>query len=266
MYELFFRGLECCYHLAAETDARKSLEEPQRTFDCIVSGTMRLLEMCREYDTKMVFVSTSLVYAESGSAISEEHPLSPRSPYAACKLAAENLCLGYHRAYRLPVVVVRPFDTYGPFQRCEGEGGVVARLQRRAMAGESSVRYGDGEVTRDFVYVEDCAALIAEAGLSRQCEGEVLNAASGRGVRLGELTEMIAGDPAEVATREHRPSSGEPARMVGDASKAAVLTAWKASVDLREGLRRTRAWIEETRTASTGLEGCAATEQRGGTE
>ena len=97
LYELFFRGIECCYHLAPGIDAGKSLEEPQETFESVVGGTMGLLEMCREYDTKMVFVSTSRVYAESGAAIAEDFPLAPRSPYAACKLAAENLCLGYHR-------------------------------------------------------------------------------------------------------------------------------------------------------------------------
>jgi nucleoside-diphosphate-sugar epimerase len=260
LYELFFRGLECCFHLASVTDPRKSLEEPQETFDCVVGGTMRLLEMCREYDSRMVFVSTSRI-SDGGSAISEEHPPGAGSPYAACKLAAENLCLGYHRAYRLPVVVVRPFDIYGPFQRREGEGGVVARLQRRAMAGESLVLGGDRKQTRDFVYVEDCAALIAEAGLSRRCEGEVLNAASGRGVPLGELAEMIAGD--RVATREPEHPSGEPSEMVGDGSKAAALTGWKPSVDLREGLERTRAWMEAHPTACTSEKGCPATEKRG---
>ena len=249
LYELFFRGLECCFHLAAVTDARRSFEEPQETFDCIVSGTMGLLEMCREYDTRMVFVSTSRVYAESSSAIAEDHPLSPRSPYAACKLAAENLCLGYHRAYRLPVVIVRPFDIYGPFQRCEGEGGVVARLQRRAMAGEPPVLCGDGEEVRDFVYVKDCAALVAGAGFSRQCEGEVLNAASGCGVRFGGLAELVTGGQVEFVAREHPPFLVEPLKMVGDSSRAAALTGWEASVDLREGLAATQAWMEASRSA-----------------
>ena len=254
LYELFFRGLECCYHLAAGIDGKKSLEEPQETFDCVVGGTMGLLERCREYDTKMVFLSTSRVYAGSGSAIAEDFPLAPRSPYAACKLAAENLCLGYHRAYRLPVVVVRPFDIYGPFQRCETEGGIVARMQRDGMAGESPLPCGDGEQIRDFVYVEDCAALVAEAGLSRRCEGEVLNAASGRGVPPGELVEMIAGDPAAAAARQHRPAPGEPSRMVGDGSRAESLTGWKASVDLREGIGRTRAWMEAAAGEEQGTE------------
>ena len=241
LYELFFRGLECCYHLAPGIDAGKSLEEPQETFESVVGGTMGLLEMCREYDTKMVFVSTSRVYAESGAAIAEDFPLAPRSPYAACKLAAENLCLGYHRAYRLPVVIVRPFAIYGPFQRCEPQGGTIAPLQP---TGGSPLRRGDGEQIRDFVYVEDCAALVAAAGLLRRCEGEILNAASGRGVPLGELAEMISGDPAGVAARKRRPTWGEPSRMVGDGSRAEAIAGWKASVGLREGIGRTRAWME----------------------
>lgn len=250
LYELFFRGLECCYHLAAGVDGKKSLEEPQETFDCVVGGTMGLLEMCREYDTKMVFLSTSRVYAGSGSAIAEDFPLAPRSPYAACKLAAENLCLGYHRAYRLPVVVVRPFDIYGPFQRCE-EGGIIARLQR---TGGSSLPCGDGEQVRDLVYVEDCASLVAGAGLSRRCEGETLNAASGRGVTLGELAEMISGDPAGVAARHHQPAPGGPSRMVGDGSRAEALAGWKASVGLPEGIGRTREWMEAAAREEQGTE------------
>ncbi len=251
LYELFFRGLECCYHLAPGTGAGKSLGKPQETFESVVGGTMRLLEMCREYDTKMVFVSTSRVYAESGTAIAEDFPLAPRSPYAACKLAAENLCLGYHRAYRLPVAVVRPFAIYGPFQRCELEGGIVARLQR---TGGSPLPRGDGERIRDFVYVEDCAALVAAAGLLRRCEGEILNAASGRGVPLGELAEMIAGDPAAVAARKHQPTRGEPSRRVGDGSRAEALAGWKASVGIREGIGRTRAWMEAAAGEEQGTE------------
>ena len=238
LYEIFFRGLECCYHLAAGFDTRKPLE-PQEIFDSVVGGTMGLLEMCREYDTKMVFVSTSRVYADSGTAIAEDFPPAPRSLYAACKLAAENLCLGYHRAYRLPVAVVRPFDIYGPFQRCELEGGIIARLQR---TGRPPLPCGDGEQIRDFVYVEDCAALVAEAGLSRRCEGEILNAASGRGVPLGELAKMIAGDPAGAAVR--KPAPGGASKMVGDGSRAEALAGWKASVGLREGIGRTKAWME----------------------
>ena len=248
LYEIFFRGLKCCYHLAAGTDTRKP-PEPQETFESVVGGTMGLLEMCREYDTKMVFVSTSRVYAGSGTAIAEDFPPAPRSPYAACKLAAENLCLGYHRAYRLPVAVVRPFDIYGPFQRCELEGGIIARLQQ---TGGPPLPCGDGEQIRDFVYVEDCAALVAEAGLSRRCEGEILNAASGRGVPLGELAKMIAGDPPGAAVR--KPAPGGASRMVGDGSRAEALAGWKASVSLREGIGRTRAWMEAAAREGQGTE------------
>ena len=243
LYELFFRGLEACFHLAAKVDVRPSVAAPMETFECNVSGTMRLLEMCREYDTRMVFVSTCHVYDHSDDPIAEENPTTPRSPYAACKLAAENLCLGYHHAYQLPTVILRPFNTYGPFQRQDGEGGVVARFLQRALDGDELVLHGNGEQTRDLMYVEDCARFVVDAGLAPECDGRVLNAATGVDVSMAALAQLIIASPGSIRSVKHPHPESETARMVGDSGRAGRMLGWRPTVALDEGLMRTRAWL-----------------------
>src|SRR5213078_3717499 len=104
--------------------------------------------------------------ADGASGISEGHPTRPASPYAASKIAAENLTLSYEIAYGLPTKVLRPFNTYGPFQKRNLEGGVVAIFVARDLAGEPLLIKGDGAQTRDLLYVEDCARFVVEAGLT----------------------------------------------------------------------------------------------------
>ncbi len=102
---------------------QESIENPQRYYDVNVNGTFNILEMTRKRDVKIVLIGTYMVYdLTSSHAISEEHPLNPKSPYAGSKLAAENLALSYFYAYGLPVVITRPFNTYGPYQKSDMEG------------------------------------------------------------------------------------------------------------------------------------------------
>ncbi len=124
-------------HLAASISVQDSIDDPATTFDNDVVGTFRLLEAARERGTRFLFMSTCMVYdrATTPEGIDETHPTRPASPYAASKISGEALTLSYGHAYRLPVTVVRPFNTYGPFQRSVGEGGVVAIFTRRSLLG-----------------------------------------------------------------------------------------------------------------------------------
>ena len=144
----------------------------------------------------------------------EPHPTKPASPYAASKLAGEALTLSYHHAYGLPTMVVRPFNTYGPFQRSVGEGGVVAIFTRRSLLGEPLRIYGDGTQTRDLLYVADCARFVVDALLADAAVGRILNAGhrrrrlrqrAGRARRAGPGTDRPrrAHPPAE---RDRRPA------------------------------------------------------------
>ncbi|AOQ23403.1 UDP-glucose 4-epimerase [Moorella thermoacetica] len=242
---------DLCYHLAACINVQDSIDAPRTTIENDVMGTFNVLEACRQYGTKMVFMSTCMVYApcpQEGS-INEEHPVRPASPYAAAKLAGEHLTLSYYYTYGLPVVVVRPFNTYGPFQKTNGEGGVIAIFLNRALKGETLKIYGTGNQTRDFLYVEDCANFVARAGLERAAEGRVLNAGTGRDITINSLAAMIAsvyfaGDREQVL--EHVPHihpQSEIDRLRCDYNLASRILNWHPTVDLEKGLQLTMEWI-----------------------
>ena len=141
--------------------------------------------------------------ATTPAGIGEDHPTKPASPYAASKLAGEALTLSYHHAYGLPTTVVRPFNTYGPFQRSVGEGGVVAIFTRRSLAGEPLRIYGDGTQTRDLLYVTDCARFVVDALFSDAVVGQVLNAGTGVDVSVNALAAAIESDPTRIEHVEH---------------------------------------------------------------
>jgi nucleoside-diphosphate-sugar epimerase len=181
--------------------------------------------------------------ATSASGIDERHPTKPASPYAASKLAGEALTLSYHHAYGLPATVVRPFNTYGPFQRSVGEGGVVAIFTRRALLGEPLRIFGDGTQTRDLLYVSDCARFVVDALDSDAISGQVLNAGTGLDVSVNDLAAAIQPDPAAIVHVDHIHPQSEIASLRCDASRAREVLGWEPQTSLGEGLARTREWF-----------------------
>ncbi|MCK4732791.1 MAG: SDR family NAD(P)-dependent oxidoreductase, partial [Methanophagales archaeon] len=150
LLEEVFKDLDVCIHAAAAINVQESIDNPQRYYDVNVNGTFNILEEARNKNVKVVLIGTCMVYdLTSSKAISEEHPLNPKSPYAGSKLAAENLALSYFHAYGLPVVITRPFNTYGPYQKSDMEGGVVSIFVRLLLEGEPLKIFGDGTQTRD---------------------------------------------------------------------------------------------------------------------
>jgi len=141
---LFENKFDICYHLAASINVQDSIDDPGTTFQNDVVGTFNVLEQCRKHNTKIVFMSTCMVYdrANDENGITEAHPTKPASPYAGSKIAGENMVLSYWYAYKLPAVVIRPFNTYGPMQKSSGEGGVVAIFIRRNLEGLPLNIYG----------------------------------------------------------------------------------------------------------------------------
>jgi UDP-glucose 4-epimerase len=241
-------------HLAASISVQDSIDDPGTTFDNDVVGTFHLLEAARATGARVLFMSTCMVYdrTEGSSAIDEDHPTKPASPYAASKLAGEALTLSYHHAYGLPTTVVRPFNTYGPFQRSVGEGGVVAIFTRRSLTGDALRIYGDGTQTRDLLYVEDCARFVADALLSDAVTGRVLNAGTRMDVSVNELAAMIEPDPARIEHVPHIHPQSEIAVLRCDPSRAKSLLGWEPTISLTEGIARTRAWMDARMAA--GLE------------
>ena len=242
--EAFAGRVDLCLHLAAKVNVQHSIDHPLETVGPDVAGTLLTLERARAAGAPFLFMSSCMVYAPAaGERIAESHPVRPASPYAASKLAGEYLTISYGLAYGHPVSVVRPFNTYGPFQRTDGEGGVVAIFCSRALSGDPIDVFGDGTQTRDLLYVEDCAEFVLRAAASQAARGELLNAGTGRDVPVNELARIVGGSRAEVRHVEHPHPQAEIQRLVCDASKAERLLGWRPAVPLNEGIERTRAFL-----------------------
>ncbi|MGP4074873.1 dTDP-glucose 4,6-dehydratase [Halobacillus sp. K22] len=245
---LFYPGIDLCYHLAASINVQDSIDDPETTFNNDTVGTFYLLEQCRKRNVKMVFMSTCMVYDRADEkGITEKDPIKPASPYAGAKIAAENMVLSYYYAYGLPVTVVRPFNTYGPFQKTGGEGGVVAIFIKNKLNELPLQIYGDGTQTRDLLYVEDCASFVVQAGYRDEVNGEIVNAGLGRDISINELAEMIASDPSHVRHVEHIHPQSEIPKLLCDYSKAKRLLGWEPAISLSEGIQKTEEWIANTR-------------------
>ncbi|WP_307398801.1 dTDP-glucose 4,6-dehydratase [Paenibacillus anaericanus] len=237
---------EICYHLGASINVQDSIDDPKTTFDNDTVGTFIVLEQCRKHNTKVVFMSTCMVYdrCSEENGITELHPTKPASPYAGAKVAAENMVLSYYYAYDLPTVVIRPFNTYGPFQKTGGEGGVVAIFINNHLNGKDLCIYGEGTQTRDLLYVEDCARFVVAAGFSNTVDGEIVNAGLGKDISINELALQISGDASRIKHVEHIHPQSEIQKLLCNSSKANHLLKWEPEVTLEEGIARTTEWIK----------------------
>lgn len=244
---LFSNDIEFCIHLAAEIDVQESLNDPASHFETNVVGTYNLLEACRKNNVRSSVVGTCMVYdvADSNAGIDETHPLKPASPYAGTKLAAENLAEAYYYGYNLPVTILRPFNTYGPYQKSGMAGGVVSIFTRRDIENDPLEIFGDGSQTRDLLYATDCARFIVESSLADAAIGEVINAGTGDDIPIYELAELIVTEGSKVKHVEHHHPQSEVEKLQCDPTKAEMLLDWEPEVTLEEGIGRLRDWMLE---------------------
>lgn len=243
--DLFREKYDIVYHLAAEINVQNSIDNPSQTIERDILGTFNILEHCRKQKTRVVFMSTCMVYDRSHdeSGITEEHPAKPVSPYAAAKLSGEALTLSYYYSYGLPTTVIRPFNTYGPFQKTNGEGGVVAIFVKQALKGEPLRIYGDGTQTRDLLYVEDCVDFIIRAGNNDLALGQIINAGTGNDVAINDLALMIAGTPDLIKHVPHIHPQAEIMKLKCNSTKAKELLDWEPRFPLEKGIEKTKEWI-----------------------
>jgi UDP-glucose 4-epimerase len=241
---------DICYHLGASINVQDSIDDPRTTFNNDAAGTFYVMEQCRKRSVKVVFMSTCMVYDKclDEAGITELHPTKPASPYAGAKIAAENMVLSYYYAYGLPTVVIRPFNTYGPFQKTGGEGGVVAIFIHSKLAGQAVNIYGSGNQTRDLLYVEDCARFVVEAGYSDAVDGQIVNAGLGRDISINDLAHLIIGDETRIKHVEHIHPQSEIQKLLSNYDKAKALLGWEPKVNLEEGIHRTEEWIKQTKS------------------
>ena len=235
---------DLCIHLAAKINVQESLDDPLTHIKNNILGTYKILEKCRKKDISIIIFGTCMVYdLSTDTPISEEHPVLPKSPYAATKLAAEELALSYYYGYGLPMTIVRVFSTYGPFQKSNSEGGVVSIFIRRYLQGEDLLIYGKGNQTRDLLYVEDCADFISKIITNSRMHGEIYNAGSGKDTSINQLAELICKDPSKIKLVEHIHPQSEIMKLVCDYSKAKEELGWMPKTSLQEGIYKTTKWM-----------------------
>lgn len=244
--KLFHNRFDLCIHLAAQINVQESLDDPEKAFTTNVIGTYTMLEEARKYNTRVVLIGTCMVYdlANSSAAIDEHHRLKPVSPYAGSKLAAEYLAESYHHGYGVPVVICRPFNTYGPFQKSDMEGGVVSIFIKRNLKGEELEIFGDGTQTRDLLYVEDCVDFLLRASFAEKAIGQVINAGTGKDISINELALLVCKNKKRLKYLPHHHPQSEIAKLCCNYSKAQSLLGWKPRVSLKEGILKTEEWMK----------------------
>jgi len=233
---------------AAESHVAKSIEAGASEFVTTnVEGTQILLDAIREQPVeRFILFSSSEVYGTAlHEPMDEEHPLNPRSPYAATKAGADRLAYSYYVTYGLPIVIVRPFNNYGPRQHPEK---VIPRFITQALCGEPLTIHGDGHASRDFLYVDDDAeAIEAIIAADDSVVGEVINVATGVDVPVTEIATKVLemlGKPGSLTVNvDERP--GQVDRHIGSTEKAERLLGWRAKTSFEAGLERTISWYRD---------------------
>ncbi len=246
--QAFVEGAGTVYHLAALIAIPYSYRAPRSYLDTNVAGTLNVLEACHRAGTsRLVHTSTSETYGTARAVpISEAHPLQAQSPYAASKVGADKLAESYHLSFGLPVVTLRPFNTFGPRQSARA---FIPTVISQLAAGSDVVRVGALDPTRDFTYVRDTAAAFHAVGTAPGIEGQVFNAGTGAEISMAELAAEIAVlmGRSEVSFRSEaarrRPAGSEVRRLVCDSAKLQSHTGWRPLHDRSDGLKATIEWF-----------------------
>jgi NAD dependent epimerase/dehydratase len=243
------RGVEVVFHLAALIAIPYSYSAPGSFVDTNVRGTLNVLEAAREAAcSRVIHTSTSEVYGTPESIpIREDHRLRGQSPYSATKIAADMLCEAYARSYETPVVVLRPFNTYGPRQSARA---VLLAILTQLMAKKQRVRLGSLTPRRDFTYVADTVDAFVRAATAAIEPGEVIQLGSGQAYSVQEVFDLacrVLGVDAEIetSTERIRPERSEVQVLLSDPSLAQQRLGWKAETTLEVGLARTVTWLEQ---------------------
>lgn len=240
-------GIDVVFHLAALISIPYSYRAPESYVDTNVKGTLHVLEAARRRGVKrVVHTSTSEVYGTPAEIpILETHPLQGQSPYSATKIAADKLCESYYDSFGVPVVVLRPFNTYGPRQSLRA---VLPTILAQLLKGAREIKLGRLDPRRDLTFVGDTVEGFLAAGRTEGVEGQVIQLGTGRAVSIGELFDLCcreAGVDARPLTEAHRvrPDKSEVMVLLSDPSRARTLLGWEARVSLEHGVKDTAAWL-----------------------
>lgn len=249
MMRTLVEGCDAVLHLAALIGIPYSYHAPASYVAANVSGTLNVLEACRVARVRRVVItSTSEVYGTARyTPIDENHPLQGQSPYSASKIAADKLAEAYFCSFDLPVVTLRPFNTFGPRQSARA---VIPTVLTQALNGAAEIKLGHLAPKRDLTFVEDTARAFLAAAETPGIEGEVIHFGQGQAVSVGELAQRCldaVGSKARIISvpERQRPEKSEVGLLLCDASKARRLLGWVPKVSLDEGLRRTADYLRQ---------------------
>jgi dTDP-glucose 4,6-dehydratase len=240
---------EWVFHLGALIAMPYSYDNPLDVVQTNVLGTAHVLDACRGSNAleRVVLTSTSEVYGTAQRLpIDEGHPLQGQSPYAATKIGSDALGLSYHRAFDLPVAILRPFNTFGPRQSARA---IIPTIISQALAG-ATLSLGSLEPRRDLTYVKDTVDGFVAIAACAEAVGRVVNIGRGEDLTIGELVERIGarlGRPlcVEVDPRRVRPPASEVGRLLADTTLARRLWGWEPRYSLDQGLDETIAWVRQ---------------------
>ncbi len=253
------KGCDAVLHLAALIAIPYSYHSPDTYVDTNIKGTLNILQAARELGVKrIVHTSTSEVYGTARFVpITEEHPLQGQSPYSATKIAADQLAYSFYSSFDLPVVIARPFNTYGPRQSARA---VIPTIITQIANGKRQIKLGAVSPTRDFNFVQDTVEGFISAMNSDKGVGEVVNFGSNFEISIGETVQLIAEvmqADIEIITDENRlrPENSEVERLWADNTKAKELFGWQPRYGGREGFKRGLAETAEWFMNPTNLAG-----------
>ncbi len=243
------KGCDIVFHLAALIAIPFSYLSPESYVDTNVRGTLNILQAARKLSVeKLLITSTSEVYGTARYVpIDENHPFQGQSPYSATKIGADRLAESFYRSFGLPLVIVRPFNTYGPRQSARA---VIPTIITQILGGARNVNLGSLSPTRDFVYVKDTVQGFLEIAKSDRTVGEEINIATGVEISIGglvdELMRQLHAEVKIICTEERlRPEKSEVERLLGCNKKLLALTSWRRKYDLEAGLAETIGWFRK---------------------
>ena len=243
------QGCDVVFHLAALIAIPFSYHSPDSYVDTNIKGTLNVLQAAKRLGTERIMItSTSEVYGTAQYApIDEKHPFQGQSPYSATKIGADRLAESFFRSFGTPVVIVRPFNTFGPRQSARA---VIPTIITQLILGEEELRLGSLTPTRDFNYVKDTAQGFIALAEADEAVGKEINIATGKEFTIGNVAEILISElnpGARIVTEDQRlrPDASEVFRLMGDNTLITTLTDWRPGFDLDAGLRDTIAWFKQ---------------------
>ncbi len=240
------QGVSHVFHLGALIAIPYSYVNPMEVVDTNIIGTLNILQASRQAKPdRVVHTSTSEVYGTALRVpIDETHPLQGQSPYSASKIGADKLAESYYRSFDVPVVTLRPFNTYGPRQSSRA---VIPTIITQALT-QDVIKLGNLDARRDLTFVADTVAGFLKVAETEGVEGDTFNLGTGSEIRIGDLANEVidlVGKPLRIETEaaRFRPQKSEVQRLISNNSRARERLGWEPQVSLREGLKKTIAWV-----------------------